>query len=228
MSMNTPNEIAVALRTNPPVNGDHLPLAVLMNRNGADKLWLHHYDDEYERHFTPIRDAEFTLLEIGVGGYNNEGRGGDGLKTWRDYFPHARVVGIDLEDKSFLDSDRLTTRICDQSDGPALIQLNEENGPFSIIIDDGSHQQKHILTSFYTLFPLLSRGGIYVIEDLETAYRLDYGGDPDLKGDTSVGLVQRLIDGLHWQFWKGRGPREIDQMVKSVHVSKELAFIYKQ
>lgn len=197
-----------------------------MNRHGTDKLWAHRYDGEYERHFDPRRGDRFNLLEIGVGGYASPGRGGESLRVWRDYFPHATVTGVDIEDKSFCDEPpRVMTAIADQSRPEDLIAVHESRGPFSVVIDDGSHIQNHIYTSFVTLFPLLLPGGIYVIEDLETAYRPTHGGDPDRP--PTIGLIQRLIDGLHWKFWKGRGPTPIDRMVKSVHVSHELAFIYK-
>lgn len=203
-----------------------IPIATLMNRHGTDKLYRHHYDGEYARHFEPWEDRQFNLLEIGIGGYNTPGRGGESLKVWRDFFRWADITGIDIEDKSFLDGGRIKTLVADQSKPESLTAVNDARGPFSIVIDDGSHVQDHILTSFFTLFPLLAPGGIYVIEDMETAYRADHGGDPDKP--PTIGLIQRLVDGLHWRFWKGRGPTAYDKMVKSIHVSYELAFIYKQ
>jgi Methyltransferase domain len=200
-------------------------LQILMNRSGTDKLFGHHYDEEYTRHFEPWRDKTLTLLEIGVGGYGDPKRGGESLRVWRDYFQFANIVGLDNETKTLKLGDRITICRGSQNDAEFLTSLNAERGPFDIIIDDGSHRPDDIKVSFTTLFPLLKPGGIYVIEDLETAYRPAYGGDPD--APPTIGLIQRLIDGLHWTFWKGRGPMPIDQMVKSVHVSKELAFIYK-
>jgi|SRR5208283_4853709 len=201
-------------------------LRVLMNRHGTDKLFLHHYDEEYTRHFEPFKDRTFALLEIGVGGYGDPRKGGESLKVWRDYFPHATVNGLDNEPKDLRLGGRAITWLGSQNNVEDLERVNRLAGPFDIIIDDGSHQQEHIRTSFFTLFPLLASGGIYVIEDMETAYRPAFGGDPE--APPTIGLIQRLIDGLHWQFWSGRGPKPIDQMVKSIHVSKELAFIYKQ
>ena len=207
---------------------DRPSLCVLMNRHGTDKLWMHHYDGEYTRHFEPLRDRPIRLLEIGIGGYGMHGRGGHSLHVWRDYGPTWQVFGLDIEDKSFLDGDRITTIKGDQSDTHKLVDIDNGCGPFDIVIDDGSHRQADILTSFHTLFPLLASGGIYVIEDLETAYRNDHGGHPEpLAAGGSVNLIADLIDGLHHQFWHGRVPDAIQRSVKSVHVSKELVFIYK-
>lgn len=207
---------------------DRPSLSVLMNRHGTDKLWLHHYDVEYTRHFEPLRDRPIRLLEIGIGGYGMHGRGGHSLHVWRDYGPSWQVFGLDIEDKSFLDGDRITTIKGDQSDVAKLRSIHADHGPFDAVIDDGSHRQADILTSFHTLFPLLAPGGIYVIEDLETAYRNDHGGHPEpLAAGGSINLIADLIDGLHHQFWHGRSPDAIQRSVKSVHVSKELVFIYK-
>lgn len=204
-------------------------LTVLMNRHGTDKLWLHNYDAEYIRHFEPLRHREINLLEIGIGGYGVHGRGGNSLRVWRDFGPKWTVHGLDIEDKSFLDEERLHTWMGSQNDTTLLEELNEKAGPFDIIVDDGSHIQSDIITAFQTLFPVLRPGGIYVIEDLETAYRPDHGGHvrPYQEECNSVFLLAKLIDGIHWKFWQHRSPSDIQRMVKSIHVSKELAFIYK-
>jgi len=60
-----------------------------------------------------------------------------------------------------------------------LDAMSRELGPFDIIIDDGSHMSHHIIASFNALFPHVRPGGIYVVEDLATAYWPTWGGDPD-------------------------------------------------
>lgn len=202
-----------------------MSLRTIMNRHGTDKLFVHHYDAEYQRHFDPLREQPLILLEIGIGGDENPKRGGASLKVWRDYFPFAVVHGLDIHPKRLILGSRVKIWTGDQNDAEYLTRLIEKTGVPDIIIDDGSHQQAHIFTSFTTLFPLLKPGGIYVIEDLATAYQPRYGGSPD--APPTIGLIQRLVDGLHWTMWSGRGPKPIDQLVKSVHVSKELVFIYK-
>jgi len=51
-----------------------------------------------------------------------------------------------------------------------LIAAHKKYGKLDIIIDDGSHHGEHQLISFNTLFPLLSPGGFYIIEDCLCAY----------------------------------------------------------
>ncbi len=211
----------------PGDGGPRISLATLMNRHGTDKLFFHHYEGEYQRHFEPIRDRTLSILEIGVGGFAHADRGGESLRVWRDYFPNARVLGIDIHEKQLAHlGERITIRVCDQNDPVQLTELNEQHGPFDIVIDDGSHHQEHVLTSYVTLWPMLAPGGIYVIEDMATAYWPEYGGNPEQP--PTIGLIATLINNIHQRYWRALRPGEGDPAeVKSVHVSREICFIYK-
>lgn len=83
-------------------------LTDIAKRTGTDKWGVHYYTPHYERHLGPLRDEEFVLLEIGVGGYTRSGQGGASVRMWRRCFQRAQIVGLDIEDKSFLDHPRLT------------------------------------------------------------------------------------------------------------------------
>jgi len=41
---------------------------------------------------------------------------------------------------------------------------------WDIIIDDGSHIPEHQIRTFVHLFPYVSPGGLYILEDIETSY----------------------------------------------------------
>ena len=47
------------------------------------------------------------VLELGIGGYARERQGGASLKMWKWFFPRAQIVGVDIEDKSFVDEPRI-------------------------------------------------------------------------------------------------------------------------
>ena len=91
----------------------------------------------------------------------------------------------------------------DQTDPVFLTELTNREGPFDNIIADGSHVQSHIITSFETLFPLMNRGGIYVIEDTQTSYW------PRFEGSTSgmesvpsaMNYFIKRVHGLNRQEW---------------------------
>jgi len=46
-----------------------------------------------------------------------------------------------------------------------MIAIGQKYRP-AIIVADGSYQADHIIISFETLYPALSQGGIYIVEDL--------------------------------------------------------------
>ena len=54
-----------------------------------------------------------------------------------------------------------------------IIKLSDS---YDLIIDDGSHVSKDIITSFARYFPLLKSGGMYIIEDLHASYWKVWGG----------------------------------------------------
>ncbi|RKT55628.1 class I SAM-dependent methyltransferase [Saccharothrix australiensis] len=159
---------------------------------------LHWFTPHYDRHFRALRGAEVRVLEIGIGGYGHPEAGGGSLKMWKHYFPRGHVFGLDIFDKSHLDEQRITTLRGDQSDPEQLVGIARRHGPFDVVIDDGSHVNEHIRTSFRTLFPFVRPGGRYVIEDLWTAFCPGFGGaeDPARHQGTSLGLLKSLVDAL--------------------------------
>jgi hypothetical protein len=167
-------------------------LAVLY---GTDKHGSHFYTQHYQRYFSLMRNKPLRLLEIGVGGYSNLNDGASSLRMWKRFFPKAQIVGIDLYDKSHFSEDRLTVLQCDQTDARKLTDISREQGPFDIIIDDGSHLSEHIKITFSILFPLMQKGGFYAIEDLQTAYWPSWGAVP---GSTSMDFLRSLTDGLNY------------------------------
>jgi hypothetical protein len=62
-------------------------------------------------------------------------------------------------------------RIGSQADPEFLQYVIDEMGAPDVILDDGSHSIEHQEITFRTLFPQLKGGGLYVAEDLHTAYR---------------------------------------------------------
>lgn len=134
-----------------------------------------HVFDIYESHLAHLQEYKLKILEIGV--YN-----GGSLFMWKNYFPNATIVGMDIdsyctrwEDKS----NDIHIVLGDQSDPARLIEINEQYGPFDIIIDDGGHENHQVITSFETLFPLLKEGGLYFVEDVFCSYWPEYTCNKD-------------------------------------------------
>ena len=197
----------------------------------TDKWGEHWYVKHYARHFQHLRRKKITLLEIGIGGYENPKKGGNSLRMWRNYFPKAKIVGLDFYDKSPHSETRIQVFRGDQSDEVFLRKMIAEIGRPDIIIDDGSHINAHVLKSFEVLFPLLADDGIYVVEDTQTSYWPEYGGSSDdlLKASTSLCLLKNLTDGLnHEEYIKpGYQPSYYDQHITAMHFYHNLVFIQK-
>jgi len=196
----------------------------------TDKWGAHRYTQHYQKHLQHLKNEEFNLLEIGIGGYNRPGQGGASLRMWKAFFPKAQIFGMDIQDKSHVDEDRITTFIGDQSDPSSLNAVADKIGDLDVIIDDGSHRPPHVLTTFATLFPRLKDGGIYVVEDTQSSYWPEFGGDEDPRAEgTTMGFVKRLLDGLNYEEFVDEHyqPSYTDLNVVGVHFYHNLVIIEK-
>lgn len=196
----------------------------------TDKAGTHQYTQHYARHFAHLRDREVVVLEIGIGGYSREGAGGASLRMWKHYFRNGRIHGLDIEDKSFVDEDRIRSFQGSQDDPDLLRRIVDEIGRPDVVIDDGSHRPEHILATFDVLFPLLADDGIYVVEDTQTSYWPEWGGaeDPEDRS-TSMAMLKRLADGLnHVEYVvEPYEPTYTDRHVVGVHFYHNLVFVQK-
>jgi hypothetical protein len=148
-----------------------IPLWWLLQAFGSDKHtpgW-HSYGRTYGELFRKWKYQRLTLLEIGIGGYQDS-LGGRSLLAWQAFFPLGTIVAADIVSKQVLTGGRLTIRQVDQSSVTDLTALSRQDGPFDVIIDDGSHFNAHQILTFQTLFAGLKDGGVYVVEDVQTSF----------------------------------------------------------
>jgi hypothetical protein len=207
-----------------------MSLTELAQEFGSDKWGVHRYTPHYERHFAHLRDRKMLVLELGIGGYAREKQGGASLKMWKWFFPKARVVGVDIKDKSFVNEPRIRAFQGSQTDRRLMRRIVKRFGAPTIVIDDGSHLPPHVIKSFEILFPMLEDGGLYVIEDIQTSYWPGWKGSLDLDDpNTSMALVKRLLDGLnHEEFLdESYEPSYTDLHVVAVHCYHNLVVIEK-
>lgn len=199
-------------------------LAVL---HGTDKWGVHRYTDHYERHLGHLRDQPFALFEIGIGG---TARAGASLRMWRDYFPHAQVIGLDIDDRLAVRSDRIHPYVGSQVDPDVLDRIFTDFPDVRVVVDDGSHRPEHVRETFRLVFPRLPDGAVYIVEDTQTSYWPAWGGSDDLTaGTTTMGLAKALIDGLNWEEWSPPGyePSYTDVNVTAVHCYHNLVIVTK-
>jgi SAM-dependent methyltransferase len=120
----------------------------------------------YERLLAPMRGQTFAMLELGVWQ-------GHSLTMWRDAFPRATIVGVDLTPPSLDLGPRVHIVRGDQTDAELMQRIRSEHAPngFDVIIDDASHFGVTTARSLQTLYnDSLRPGGLYCIEDWGTGY----------------------------------------------------------
>lgn len=128
------------------------------------------------------------IFEIGV-------KGGGSTVFWKQLYPSATVVGMDIKLRSWLSDDGVIYVEGDQSDPAQLTKIANEHGPFDLLIDDGSHVSDHQATSLRTLLGHVRPGGLYVVEDTHKPLKDkgDYGDD--IWPDFITTLFQQLRKG---------------------------------
>lgn len=128
-----------------------MTLAKLAQQYNTDKL-THGYIPFYEQ---TLPENPARILEIGC-------FKGASLRMWRDYYPNAELHTLDLfvENHPPTDIRGLITHCGNQCDFMLLEQLRKYN--FDVIIDDGSHNSRDQMITF---FGLMHKNCHYYIED---------------------------------------------------------------
>jgi hypothetical protein len=162
-------------------------LASLADRYGSDKgtkfesfskhPWpSHNYSLIYESIFHDIKENVNSLFEMGIGtidstkvsNMTSQGFPGASLLMWRDYFPNARIIGGDIDEKCMIVAERIETFVVDQTNSNSLISMFEKITvpSFDVFIDDGLHTFEAGKTLFEVAWEHININGYYIIEDI--------------------------------------------------------------
>jgi hypothetical protein len=182
----------------------------LNNQQRPINKWTHYFPI-YERHFSHLKQQPIKFLEIGCG------QGGS-LQMWKRWLgPRAMIIGIDRRSacRGF-EEDQIHIRIGNQSDPAFLSEVVKEFGPFDAILDDGSHIMSDVSASFDALYPTMSDCGIYMVEDMHTAYWDEFGGGLKREG-SFVERAKSLIDHLNAETSHGLDPDRFSNETWSIH-----------
>lgn len=190
----------------------------------TDKVTHHGYQRFYDFFLLPYKNKKFNFFEIGVDA-------GRSLNTWNDFFTNANIYGMDIN----LEYDHKKGKIFkgDQSKKKDLQKIVQTIKNAEFIIDDGSHKPEHQLITFNFFFDkLLSPGGIYIIEDIETSYWQKaklYGYDIDAGYDAENNIVKifrDIVDIVNREFLLEKHVKFINKMSKiDVDNLKYISFI---
>ena len=177
----------------------------------------------YSNYFKDYKDKEINILEIGIDK-------GESLKIWRKYFTRAKICGIDIIDIKF-QIEGVDLIKADQTDEKTLKEICDKYKGFDIIIDDGGHHSKQIVTSLNFLFDYLKDNGLYIVEDLQTSYFPRFGGSRlNLKKKTTaMNYLKSIADSINYEhndkpFFKSK---KFDGKVKYIHFYQNVAILKK-
>ncbi len=143
--------------------------------NGTDKQSNHNYGDAYESLFIvkdvknepsnvialkypySRREAVRFVMEVGVAD-------GSCLLAWREVFPNATIVGMDIHPSDKAHGERLEFYLGDQR-----VRADCEHAAggraFDLIVDDATHLIEDTLRTLFYLWPYVIPGGLYVVEE---------------------------------------------------------------
>ena len=186
---------------------EHLPfiqpkpvetLSTLFHRDtGKPAAKWQGYLQHYDRHLAGLKDQPLRILEIGV-------QAGGSLEVWAQYFKSATlIIGCDVDPACAAlryDDPRIKVLIGDINTSKTLQSLAALTDTLDVVIDDGSHHSSDIIRSFVQLFPRLTEGGTYLIEDLHCSYWESYGGglyDPF----SAITFFKKIVDLVNRPAW---------------------------
>ena len=151
-----------------------------------------HYANIYNDFFYKYRGTDVSIVELGVGH-------GGCLQMWKSYFgEQANVYGLDKEDGLLFEESQIRCFVIDQSKKEDLQKICSLIPKIDIFIDDGSHINSHQINTFETVFPSLSDGGLYIVEDTHTSYReKDFQGGYKKEG-TFIEYCKNIIDSFYY------------------------------
>lgn len=137
--------------------------------NGSDKQSNHSYGDAYEKiirdvfgNFGVGRESVKLMMEVGVAD-------GSSLLAWREVFPNALCVGMDIHIASRLGGllvcdDRIEFYLGDQRSMEDCC-CAAGGRQFDLIVEDATHQLDDTLRTLLYLWPYVKPGGLYVVEE---------------------------------------------------------------
>jgi hypothetical protein len=181
------------------------------------------YLEIYDHLLSKYRSKNINLLEIGI-------QNGGSLETWGTYFDKAEnVIGCDINAKceslQFTDK-RIRVIVGDATTEDTAKEIEKLAQSIDIIVEDGSHTSRDIITTFARFFPKLRPGGLYVAEDLHCCYWEEWGGGLS-SPYSGIEYFKALCDCLNSSHWYRSDITQVDYINKigrhhGVTISNEL------
>ena len=126
------------------------------------KIQAHGYSKFYQDIFYPIKNKKLNIIEIGS-------FYGNASAALFFYFKNSKIYGADINPDMFrYKSDRVESFYVNSSSLSSIKnEIINKNIKFDIIIEDASHMLKDQIISLFYLFPILNKGGYFIVEELD-------------------------------------------------------------
>ena len=126
---------------------------------GTDKNTTHSYGPVYDSLFIAYKESATKILEIGFDS-------GASLQVYSEYFTNATIYGIDIRDNCMEHIKSNPHIRMHFGDATSSESIHKFEGPFDIIVEDGSHTLEHQIQHFKDYASAVKQGGLYIIEDV--------------------------------------------------------------
>jgi cephalosporin hydroxylase len=140
----------------------------ITDKGPDSEYWRKHcYTEFYGPLLSHLRHEKLDILEIGV-------RWGGSLLMWSDYFPNAKITGVDINlnqmsDKTKKEVDKRGIKtILGNAYSPDFYKENFSSKSYDIILDDGSHYESDQISFFDLYKDSLKQGGYLMSEDFHS------------------------------------------------------------
>ena len=127
----------------------------------TDKEIPHGYiSGVYDTFFPDIRENAKLVLEVGV-------KGGGSIILWKDYFPNATIIGVDIEHCKQFSKPHHQDRVVEiVGNAYSKIILDCVPANLDVAIDDGSHKLDDIKFFVNNYYSKVKDGGYLFVEDI--------------------------------------------------------------
>jgi hypothetical protein len=144
----------------------------------TDKNTTHSYIDLYESLFSKKKDSATHILEIGIGPETHQN--GGSIKMWADYFTNANVYAVDIIHLNDINTNitnhpRIHLLTSQDAYSPIFVKskLIDKNIKFDMMLDDGPHTLRSMVSFIVLYSNVLKEDGILAIEDVQDMSWID-------------------------------------------------------
>lgn len=177
---------------------------LLRKYESADKAGNGYLPEYYK--LASMLGSAGRVLELGV-------REGMSLLIWKELFPDGIVMGVDNDKEAQWPYG--TAKLVASQEAPevALMAQQVSSSGWDLIVDDASHVGELTAKSFDMLWPLLRKGGWYVIEDWHVGYQEKWREEYDTQ-DSMLQFATKLLSmfGEQADRYPGIVPGEVDEI----------------